>query len=107
MGWQAPALEARLRAAGIPAGVVQTNQDLLSDAHLRARQAFWMIAHPLTGTHPYPAQSTRLRETPPRPERPAPSLGEHNGDVLTRLLGLSPAEMRDLEAEGVIGTIAH
>jgi crotonobetainyl-CoA:carnitine CoA-transferase CaiB-like acyl-CoA transferase len=106
-GWQAAALEARLRTAGIPAGVVQTNRDLLSDAHLRARQAFWMISHSLAGTHPYPAQSTRLRETPPRPVRPAPNLGEHNRDILTRLLGLSPGEMRDLEAEGVIGTVAH
>lgn len=105
--WQAPALEARLRASGIPAGIVQTNRDLLSDAHLRARQAFWMIAHTLTGTHPYPAPSTRLRGTPPRPARPAPNLGEHNRDILTRLLGLSPGEMRGLEAEGVIGTVAH
>ena len=35
--WEATALAAHLRAAGIPAGVVQTNQDLLSDVHLRAR----------------------------------------------------------------------
>lgn len=105
--WEAPALEARLRAVGIPAGIVQTNRDLLSDAHLRARQAFWMIAHALTGTHPYPAPSTRLEGTPPRPACPAPNLGEHNGGILTRLLGLSPAEIRDLEAKGVIGTVAH
>lgn len=105
--WEATALAMRLCAAGIPAGVVQTNRDLLGDAHLRTRQAFWVIAHRLAGTHPYPAPSTRLTETPPGLMRPAPNLGEHNTDVLTRLLGLSPAEIQDLEAKGVIGTAAR
>jgi crotonobetainyl-CoA:carnitine CoA-transferase CaiB-like acyl-CoA transferase len=102
--WQATTLAARLRAAGIPAGVVQTNRDLLCDAHLHARQAFWVVAHRLAGTHPYPAPSTRLTGTPPRLTRPAPNLGEHNADLLARLLGLSSAELQDLEAKGVIGT---
>ena len=102
--WEATALATRLCTAGIPAGAVQTNQDLFCDAHLQARQAFWVIAHPLAGTYPYPAPSTRLTGTPPGMMRPAPNLGEHNKDLLTRLLGLSPAEVQDLEAKGVIGT---
>ena len=69
-----------------------------------ARQAFWVMAHPLAGTYPYPAPSTRLSATPPGMKRPAPNLGEHNRDLLTRLLGLSPAEIQDLEVKGVIGT---
>jgi benzylsuccinate CoA-transferase BbsF subunit len=105
--WEAPTLATRLCAAGIPAGVVQTNQDLLSDAHLRTRQAFWTMMHRFTGTHPYPAPSTRLTGTPPRLTRPAPNLGEHNLELLTRLLGLSRAEIQDLEAKGVIGTAVH
>lgn len=105
--WEAHALAARLRDAGVAAGAVQTNRDLLSDEHLRARHAFWMIAHPLTGTHPYPAPSTRLTATPPRFTRPAPNLGEHNHELLARLLGLSAAEIGDLEARGVIGTTAR
>jgi crotonobetainyl-CoA:carnitine CoA-transferase CaiB-like acyl-CoA transferase len=102
--WEATALATRLCAVGIPAGVVQTNRDLFCDAHLRAREAFWVMAHRLAGTHPYPAPSTRLTGTPPRMTRPAPNLGEHNRELLTRLLGLSPAEVQDLEAKGVIGT---
>jgi benzylsuccinate CoA-transferase BbsF subunit len=102
--WEATALATRLCAVGVPAGVVQTNQDLLCDVHLHTRQAFWMIAHRLAGTYPYPAPSTRLTDTPPRLVRPAPDLGEHNTDVLTQLLGLSPAEIQDLAVKGVIGT---
>jgi crotonobetainyl-CoA:carnitine CoA-transferase CaiB-like acyl-CoA transferase len=102
--WEATALAPRLCAEGVPAGAVQTNQDLFCDAHLQARQAFWVMAHSLAGTHPYPAPSTRLTGTPPRLTRPAPNLGEHNKDLLTRLLGLSAAEIQDLEEKGVIGT---
>jgi crotonobetainyl-CoA:carnitine CoA-transferase CaiB-like acyl-CoA transferase len=102
--WEADALATRLCAEGIPAGAVQTNQDLFCDAHLKARQAFWVMAHSLAGTYPYPAPSTRLTGTPPHQTRPAPNLGEHNKDLLTRLLGLSAAEIEDLEAKGVIGT---
>jgi benzylsuccinate CoA-transferase BbsF subunit len=102
--WEATALATRLCAAGVPAGVVQTNRDLLCDVHLRTRQAFWMIAHRLAGTYPYPAPSTRLTDTPPHLVRPAPNLGKHNTDVLTQLLGLSPAEIQDLAVKGVIGT---
>jgi len=102
--WEATTLSTRLCAMGISAGAVQTNQDLFCDAHFNARQAFWEMAHPLAGTHPYPAPSTRLSGTPPHPTRPAPNLGEHNVDLLARLLGLSPDEIQDLEAKGVIGT---
>jgi benzylsuccinate CoA-transferase BbsF subunit len=105
--WEPVKLAASLRAAGIPAGVVQTNQDLLSDEHLWARQAFWMVAHSLAGTHPYPAPPARLTATPARLARPAPDLGEHNADILCRLLGLSPVELQHLEAQGVIGTVAR
>jgi crotonobetainyl-CoA:carnitine CoA-transferase CaiB-like acyl-CoA transferase len=102
--WEATALATQLGASGIPAGVVQTNRDLLCDAHLKAREAFWMMAHTLAGTHPYAAPSTRLAGTPPCLTRPAPNLGEHNAELLTRLLGLSSVEIQALEAKGIIGT---
>ncbi|MBI3325619.1 MAG: CoA transferase [Nitrospinae bacterium] len=105
--WEAYALATHLREAGVPAGVVQTNRELLSDEHLRARHAFWVISHHLAGTYPYPGPSTRLTAMPPQYTRPAPDLGEHNTEILEELLGLSPAAIQDLEAQGVIGTIAR
>jgi crotonobetainyl-CoA:carnitine CoA-transferase CaiB-like acyl-CoA transferase len=85
--------------------VVQTNRDLLCDTHLRARRAFWSISHLLGDTYPYPGPSTRLTGTPAQCHRPAPNLGEHNRQILEGLLGLSPAEIEELEVQGVIGIV--
>jgi crotonobetainyl-CoA:carnitine CoA-transferase CaiB-like acyl-CoA transferase len=103
--WEAYSLATRLHEVGVPAAVVQTSSDLLNDVHLRARQAFWVIAHTLAGTYPYPAPSTRLVSTPPHLTRPAPNLGEHNAEILQGVLGLSAADVRDLQAKGVIGIV--
>ena len=37
-------------------------------------------------------------------DRPAPTLGEHNHEVLSGILGLSDDEIAQLEADKVIGT---
>jgi crotonobetainyl-CoA:carnitine CoA-transferase CaiB-like acyl-CoA transferase len=103
--WEAYTLVTRLHAVGVPAAVVQTSSDLLSDVHLCARQAFWVMTHTLAGTYPYPAPSTRLVGTPPHVTRPAPNLGEHNVEILQGVLGLSAADVQDLQAKGVIGTV--
>jgi crotonobetainyl-CoA:carnitine CoA-transferase CaiB-like acyl-CoA transferase len=47
-----------------------------------------------------PFRSARVERWPPTP---APTLGRDNERVLRGLLGLSPGELRELEAEGVIG----
>jgi crotonobetainyl-CoA:carnitine CoA-transferase CaiB-like acyl-CoA transferase len=103
--WEAYTLVTRLHDVGVPAAVVQTSRDLFSDVHLRARQAFWVMTHTLAGTYPYAAPSTRLLGTPPHFTRPAPNLGEHNAEILQGVLGLSAADVQDLQARGVIGTV--
>ena len=39
-------------------------------------------------------------------ERLAPTLGQHNGEVLKELLGLNDREIAALERDGIIGTVA-
>jgi crotonobetainyl-CoA:carnitine CoA-transferase CaiB-like acyl-CoA transferase len=95
---------AALRAAGIAAAVVHSAATLLTDEQLLARD-FWLpIDRAHVGFHLYPPAIPFLPDAQPRGDsRPAPTLGEHNREVL-REAGLSDAEIDDLAEAGVTGT---
>lgn len=95
-----------LQAAGIPAGVVRVPFELLQDPHLRARSFWRWIDHPFIGRHPQPCPGYRDADLPYPDPVHAPTLGQHNTDVLPLLLQLSPAEMEALAERHVIGTKA-
>jgi crotonobetainyl-CoA:carnitine CoA-transferase CaiB-like acyl-CoA transferase len=104
-GQDRAALVAQLRARGIPASEVANPARLLqTNPQLRARGYFEAPAHPVVGPMPLPTLPYRFASIPRWLRTPAPTLGQHNGEVLRTMLGLSPEELRSLEAEGVIGT---
>ncbi len=95
----------RLVEAGIPAAVVISPSAAIENPQLVHRGFFESLIHPRTGPGLYPC--------PPfaRPDgvdkwlhRPPPTLGQHNGEVLTELCGLIEADLERLAADGVIGT---
>jgi crotonobetainyl-CoA:carnitine CoA-transferase CaiB-like acyl-CoA transferase len=97
------AMEA-LQGAGVAAGAARAAWELpLVDPHLAARGYWQEIDRAVLGAHLQP--SATFREGPePYPVRfPAPTLGQHTREVLSRILGLSEAEMDRLEAMQVIG----
>ena len=51
-----------LQAAGIPAGVVQTPEDLFKDDQLKYREHFKILNHPEIGNHNYEMPAFRLSE---------------------------------------------
>ena len=76
------------RGRGVPAGVVIAPRDVVHNPQLRHRGLFEMEHHPITGDHELlsrPSGSTVSRRGP---DRPSPTLGEHNDEVL-RELGLA------------------
>ena len=106
-GFEPYALMRMLQAAGVPATVVARQHDLLHDPHLEAR-GFWSeITHPEAGTHRYPSHLARFERQPIENTTPAPTLGQHNREVLVDLLGISEAEYAQLVEEGSIGTVYH
>ena len=48
------------------------------------------------------ANPVKLSATPPTYRSAPPVLGEHNGDVLTGMLGMSEAEIAELKAKGIV-----
>lgn len=93
----------RLQRAGIAAGPVMTEPDLLTDSHLRARGFFQVVTHPEAGTHVYPGIMWKMSKTPASIRRPPVRMGEDNDYVYRELLKLSDAEIEELQAEGHIG----
>ena len=92
-----------LQDAGVACGPVLNGREVLNDPHLNARGFFVNIAETEAGTHPYAGVPVRLSKSPARFRLPAPCLGEHNRDVLGGLLGLTNAEIAELEEKKIIG----
>ena len=92
-----------LQQQGVPAGVAQDARELIEeDPQFRHRNHWVRLAHPEIGTTLYNAPPFRFSTTPARPERHAPRLGEHTRDILQGLLGLSPQDVDELAAQGVL-----
>ena len=106
----------------IPCVPVKTFDEVLADPQLNARDYFQSVQHPRSaqgaldklpnlategatpgpGSYRYPGAPYRLSATPCRVTRAAPTLGQHNGEVLAGELGLSEAELSCLAAAGVV-----
>jgi crotonobetainyl-CoA:carnitine CoA-transferase CaiB-like acyl-CoA transferase len=98
-------IAAELRALGIPASpVAEPCRILETNPQLQARGYFETPEHPVVGAMPLPSLPFRYASLDAWLRTPAPTLGQHNESVLRGILGLSSDELRDLEAEGVIGT---
>lgn len=88
----------------VPAGPVYDAQGLREDPHLLAR-AFWDTVHDTdAGQHIYAGHPVRFGGERPATVRPAPTLGQDSDDVLRRLLGLTEAELDELNSLGITGT---
>lgn len=100
----ARAVAERLAAAGVPAGYVIDARDIAHNPQMLHRGLFEVEEHPVTGSHPIPTLPFRFRDRGDGWMRqPAPTLGQHNDDVLGGLLGLGPDELAALRAAAVIG----
>jgi crotonobetainyl-CoA:carnitine CoA-transferase CaiB-like acyl-CoA transferase len=94
-----------LRALGIPASEVADPARLLqTNPQLRARGFFEAPDHPVVGPMPLPSLPFRYAGVDRWLRAPAPTLGQHNDEVLGDLLGVAADERAALEADGVIGT---
>ena len=88
--------------ARIPCGRVNTIPEAFKDQHIHARQLFTKLDVPGVGPVSHPRVAIRMSKTPGRIERPAPTVGQHNDEVYSSLLGLSAREIEGLSSEGVI-----
>ena len=97
-----------LQAAGIAAGVARLPMDLPGDPHLVKTGHWQSVDRPFMGPHLLPSVAYREGEAelPYAIERLAPTLGQHNEEILRDLLGLTEREIEQLRGDDVIGNVA-
>ena len=86
----------------IPCAPVRNFDEVLDDPQLNSRDYFQDIRHPEAGTLRHPGPPYRLSATPCRNMRPAPTLGQHNVEILCGELGMEPSELPEMARAGVI-----
>ena len=69
----------------------------------RERGFYEQVDHDVVGTQTVPGLPFRLTGIDRWVRRGAPTLGEHNAEVLARI-GIEPARLASLTSSGVIGT---
>ncbi|HEY7053567.1 MAG TPA: CoA transferase [Mycobacterium sp.] len=94
---------AHLWDAGVPVAKVMQPHRQTELPQLAFRCFFEDVDHPVNDVAPHSTLPMRLSAGPPRFHREhAPLLGQHNRELLTEI-GLTDAQIDELEAEGVIG----
>jgi crotonobetainyl-CoA:carnitine CoA-transferase CaiB-like acyl-CoA transferase len=91
-----------LQNAGVAAGAVLSGPEILSDAHLAAREFLLAIDKAEAGMHLYPGFVPRFSPDASAVHLPAPCFGEHNAYVFGTLLGLPGEEIEQLAKERII-----
>ncbi len=97
------ALQTALRALPIAAAAVQKPEERIDQDATTANFGLWPeVQHTAIGAVRVDGQPVHFSETDWQSTRGGPCLSEHTEDVLTRLLGMSAAEVAELYEEGVL-----
>ena len=92
-----------LVAHGVPAAVGRDPRSMYDHPQLRARGFYEEIDHPIVGPMPTPTLPFRFASVDRWLRSPAPTLGQHNHEILVDDLGIDEARYRELEDRQIIG----
>ena len=97
-----PALRRLLQAAGVRASVVQNPEDRVEhDPQSRARNWWVEMEHEEIGTTVNDNVNPRLSATPGALRMPGPLVGQHTFEVMSRVVGMTDAEIVEHQELGV------
>ncbi len=92
-------------AANVPAGPIYSVADIVDDPHFRAREMFLereVRVEDRFERVTFPGVVPKLEQMPGEVRWLGPELGEHTHEVLTGLLGMSEAELSELQDRRVV-----
>lgn len=91
-----------LSSADVPVAPVYQIDQMLEDPHVKERGIIQAVEHPTAGTVRSPGFPVKMSGSPTPIRLPAPQIGQHNEEVLTKLLGYTKMQVDDLRKAGVI-----
>ena len=93
---------AKLKAAGVPCGRINSVAEALADPQTQAREMIATVEHPTVGDLKLVGPPYKFSGTPAAVRRPPPMLGEHTDEILREELGLDTAAIAALRRDKVI-----
>ena len=86
----------------VPAAPVLTIEETIEHPHFRARRMVRDVTDPLLAPLTLPGFPFKFSAFPDELDLEAPTLGQHNEDVLSSHLDLGSSDVKHLEAQGVL-----
>jgi crotonobetainyl-CoA:carnitine CoA-transferase CaiB-like acyl-CoA transferase len=99
---KADAWLAKLKAAGIPCGKINSVAEALDDAQTAARRMIETVEHPAAGALKMLGIPFKFSATACSVRRPPPTLGQHSEEILSGELGLDDKAIAELRRTKVI-----
>lgn len=90
-----------LERVGVPAGPINTVEQILRDPHVLAREMVVTLQHPTAGEVKTVGIPAKLSDTPGTVRSAPPLLGQHTDEILAEL-GYDAAAIADLRERGIV-----
>lgn len=96
---------AELVAADLPSSPIYQLDETVKDPHLAARDMFIDLEHAKAGKVRTVNNPIKFSLTPTERKTAAPTLGQHSREILSKILGLTDAQIDELINGGVVASI--
>jgi crotonobetainyl-CoA:carnitine CoA-transferase CaiB-like acyl-CoA transferase len=93
---------AALKEYRVPHAPILSVAEAVNHPHLRERGTVRTVHDQILGDFEVPGFALRFSDYPERLDLEAPTLGQHNEDVLTGFLGYAPERVKELEAKRIL-----
>ena len=87
---------------GVPCGPINDIGMVVNDEQVNARKMIQEILHPIAGKIKIPGIPIKISGNDDKIRHPAPTLGQHNEEVLIDKLGYSKEEIKKFKEKGII-----